>query len=64
MVYPIASLQSFACLPVKIAVNLHKILHFDLDAFFCAMEEQRNPTLRGLAFAVGRRPVQRGVVAS
>lgn len=41
-----------------------KILHFDLDAFFCAVEEQHNPALRGLPFAVGGRPDQRGVVAS
>jgi DNA polymerase IV len=41
-----------------------KILHLDLDAFFCAVEEQRDPRLRGQAFAVGGRPEQRGVVAS
>lgn len=41
-----------------------KILHLDLDAFFCAVEEQRDPALRGKAFAVGGRPDQRGVVAS
>jgi DNA polymerase-4 len=40
------------------------ILHLDLDAFFCAVEEQRNPALRRRAFAVGGRPEQRGVVAS
>lgn len=40
------------------------ILHLDLDAFFCAVEETRNPELRGLAFAVGGRPDERGVVAS
>jgi DNA polymerase IV len=40
------------------------ILHLDLDAFFCAVEELRNPTLRGKPFAVGGRPDQRGVVAS
>jgi DNA polymerase-4 len=40
------------------------ILHLDLDAFFCAVEEQRYPALRGRAFAVGGRPEQRGVVAS
>jgi DNA polymerase-4 len=41
-----------------------KIIHLDLDAFFCAVEELRDPTLRGKAFAVGGRPEERGVVAS
>ncbi len=41
-----------------------KIIHLDLDAFFCAVEEQRNPALRGKPFAVGGRPESRGVVAS
>ena len=41
-----------------------KILHLDLDAFFCAVEELRDPTLRNKAFAVGGRPEERGVVAS
>jgi DNA polymerase-4 len=41
-----------------------KILHLDLDAFFCAVEEQRDPSLVGQAFAVGGRPEERGVVAS
>lgn len=40
------------------------ILHIDLDAFFCAVEETRNPDLRSKAFAVGGRPEERGVVAS
>jgi DNA polymerase-4 len=40
------------------------ILHLDLDAFFCAVEETHNPDLRGKAFAVGGRPNERGVVAS
>jgi DNA polymerase IV len=40
------------------------ILHIDLDAFFCAVEETRNPELRDKAFAVGGKPDERGVVAS
>jgi DNA polymerase IV len=40
------------------------IIHLDLDAFFCAVEEQRDGSLRGTAFAVGGRPEERGVVAS
>ncbi len=40
------------------------ILHIDLDAFFCAVEERANPSLRGKAFAVGGRPESRGVVSS
>ncbi|MCY4466561.1 MAG: DNA polymerase IV [Chloroflexi bacterium] len=41
-----------------------KILHLDLDAFFCAVEEQLNPELRGKAIAVGGQADQRGVVSS
>ena len=41
-----------------------KILHLDLDAFFCAVEELQDPALVGKAFAVGGKPQQRGVVAS
>ena len=41
-----------------------KILHLDLDAFFCAVEELQDPSLRGIPFAVGGKPDQRGVVSS
>jgi len=45
-------------------MDARKILHLDLDAFFCAVEELRQPELRGKAFAVGGKPNERGVVAS
>ena len=41
-----------------------KILHVDLDAFFCAVEEKFDPSLRGKAFATGGSPEGRGVVTS
>ncbi len=41
-----------------------RILHLDLDAFFCAVEELQRPELRGRPFAVGGAPEARGVVAS
>ena len=40
------------------------ILHLDLDAFFCSVEELRDPGLIGKAFAVGGSPDGRGVVSS
>jgi DNA polymerase IV len=40
------------------------VLHLDLDAFFCAVEILRDPALKGIPFAVGGKPDQRGVVAS
>lgn len=46
------------------AMSMRKIIHVDLDAFFCAVEELHNPSLKGKAFAVGGRPEERGVVAS
>ena len=40
------------------------ILHLDLDAYFCAVEELDDPSLQGKPFAVGGRPDERGVVSS
>ena len=43
---------------------IRKILHLDLDAFFCSVEELLDPSLKGKVFAVGGRPDGRGVVTS
>lgn len=48
----------------SIPKSMRKIIHLDLDAFFCAVEELREPGLVGKPFAVGGKPDQRGVVAS
>ncbi len=40
------------------------VLHVDLDAFFCAVEQILNPELCGKAFVVGGSPQGRGVVSS
>jgi len=45
-------------------VSTRKIIHLDLDAFFCAVEELDHPELAGKAFAVGGRSGERGVIAS
>ena len=43
---------------------IRKIIHLDLDAFFCSVEELLNPSLKGKAFAVGGSPSGRGVITS
>ncbi len=45
-------------------MRYRKILHIDLDAFFCSVEELLDPDLRGKVFAVGGSPESRGVVSS
>jgi DNA polymerase IV len=40
------------------------IIHLDLDAFFCAVEQQHDSSLAGKPFAVGGKPESRGVVSS
>lgn len=44
--------------------SYRKILHVDLDAFFCAVEEKLDPSLKCQAFAVVGSPEGRGVVTS
>lgn len=43
---------------------MRTIIHLDLDAFYCAVEELHDAALRGVPFAVGGTPEGRGVVAS
>jgi DNA polymerase IV len=43
---------------------IRKILHLDLDAFFCSVEERVDASLGGIPFAVGGIPSGRGVVTS
>jgi DNA polymerase-4 len=45
-------------------MTLCKIVHIDLDAFYCAVEELQDPSLKGKPFAVGGRADQRGVISS
>jgi DNA polymerase-4 len=40
------------------------IIHVDLDAFFCSVEELLDPSIRGLPIIVGADPRGRGVVAA
>ena len=44
--------------------HTRKIIHLDLDAFFCAVEELKDPSLAGKAFAVGGKAGQRGVIST
>ncbi|MBI4317019.1 MAG: DNA polymerase IV [Chloroflexi bacterium] len=41
-----------------------RIIHIDLDAFFCSVEELLDPAIRGKPIIVGADPKGRGVVAA
>ena len=40
------------------------IFHIDMNAFFCSVEEIKDPTLRGKAFAIGRKESLKGVIST
>lgn len=43
---------------------IRKIIHFDMDCFYAAVECKYNPQLRGLAIAIGGPPQSRSVIST
>ncbi len=50
--------------PTTVALHPRKIIHFDADCFYAAVEMRDNPALRGIPLAVGGPADRRGVVAT
>jgi DNA polymerase-4 len=45
-------------------MSVRTVIHVDLDAFFCSVEELLDPSLKGTAFAVGGAADERGVIST